>query len=74
MMSHETNLGWHEASVRRELREQKNAHKGSVTRFTGVSGSGKSMVVNTLVSPELILLVAGKITDKFCISHDEGLQ
>lgn len=73
-MSHETNLGWHEAGVSLELREQKNAHKGCVTGFTGVGGSGKRTIVNTLVSPELILLAAGKTPDKFCNSHDEGLQ
>ena len=47
-MSNDTNVTWHEASVSRELREKKNAHKGCVIWFTGLSGSGKSTVANTL--------------------------
>ena len=47
-MSNETNVTWHEASVSREMREKKNAHKGCVIWFTGLSGSGKSTVANTL--------------------------
>jgi adenylylsulfate kinase len=39
---------WHEHRVSRETREQKNAHKGCVIWFTGLSGSGKSTVANTL--------------------------
>ena len=74
IMIHKMNRDWHEGGVSRELREQRNAHKGRVAGFTGVGGSGKRTVVNTLVSPELILLAAGKTPDKFCISHDEGLQ
>ena len=47
-MSNETNVTWHEASVSREMREKKNAHRGCVIWFTGLSGSGKSTVANTL--------------------------
>jgi adenylylsulfate kinase len=47
-MSNDTNVTWHEASVSREMREKKNAHKGCVIWFTGLSGSGKSTVANTL--------------------------
>lgn len=47
-MSNDTNVTWHEHSVSREMREQKNGHKGCVIWFTGLSGSGKSTVANTL--------------------------
>ena len=47
-MTNETNITWHEHSVTREAREKKNAHKGCVIWFTGLSGSGKSTVANTL--------------------------
>ena len=47
-MTNDTNVTWHERSVTREMRENKNAHKGCVIWFTGLSGSGKSTVANTL--------------------------
>ena len=47
-MSNDTNVTWHEHRVSREMREQRNAHKGCVIWFTGLSGSGKSTVANTL--------------------------
>ncbi len=47
-MSNDTNVTWHESSVSREVREKKNGHKGCVVWFTGLSGSGKSTVANTL--------------------------
>jgi adenylylsulfate kinase len=47
-MSNDTNVTWHENSVTREMREAKNGHKGCVIWFTGLSGSGKSTVANTL--------------------------
>ncbi|NOQ88033.1 MAG: adenylyl-sulfate kinase [Gammaproteobacteria bacterium] len=47
-MSNDTNVTWHEHSVSREMREKKNEHKGCVIWFTGLSGSGKSTVANTL--------------------------
>lgn len=47
-MNNETNVTWHEHRVSRDMREQKNGHKGCVIWFTGLSGSGKSTVANTL--------------------------
>jgi adenylylsulfate kinase len=47
-MSNDTNVTWHEHSVTREAREKKHGHKGCVIWFTGLSGSGKSTVANTL--------------------------
>ena len=47
-MNNDTNVTWHEQSVSREMRERSNGHKGCVIWFTGLSGSGKSTVANTL--------------------------
>ena len=47
-MNNDTNVTWHEHSVSRDMRENKNGHKGCVIWFTGLSGSGKSTVANTL--------------------------
>ncbi len=47
-MNNDTNVTWHEQSVSREMREKSNSHKGCVIWFTGLSGSGKSTVANTL--------------------------
>lgn len=47
-MANETNVTWHEHSVSTEMREMRNGHKGCVIWFTGLSGSGKSTVANTL--------------------------
>jgi len=47
-MNNDTNVTWHEHSVSREMREKENGHKGCVIWFTGLSGSGKSTVANTL--------------------------
>ncbi|MCW9024904.1 MAG: adenylyl-sulfate kinase [Gammaproteobacteria bacterium] len=47
-MNNDANITWHEHSVSREMREKKNGHKGCVIWFTGLSGSGKSTIANTL--------------------------
>lgn len=47
-MTNDTNVTWHETSVSRDMREKNNDHKGCVIWFTGLSGSGKSTVANTL--------------------------
>lgn len=47
-MANDTNVTWHEHQVSREERERLNGHKGCVIWFTGLSGSGKSTVANTL--------------------------
>lgn len=44
--ANETNVHWHEHSVSRAEREQRNKHKGCVVWFTGLSGCGKSTVAN----------------------------
>lgn len=47
-MDNDTNVTWHEHRVSREMREKENNHKGCVIWFTGLSGSGKSTIANTL--------------------------
>ena len=47
-MSNDTNVTWHEHQVTRKNRESLNGHKGCVIWFTGLSGSGKSTIANTL--------------------------
>lgn len=47
-MTNDTNVTWHEHRVSRAHREELNGHKGCVIWFTGLSGSGKSTIANTL--------------------------
>lgn len=47
-MAHDTNVTWHEHQVTRERREALHGHRGCVIWFTGLSGSGKSTIANTL--------------------------
>jgi len=47
-MVNDTNVTWHEHQVTRSSRESLNGHKGCVIWFTGLSGSGKSTIANTL--------------------------
>ena len=47
-MANDTNVTWHEHQVSRSQRESMYGHKGCVIWFTGLSGSGKSTVANTL--------------------------
>jgi adenylylsulfate kinase len=42
------NTVWHLATVTRQRREQKNAHKSAVLWFTGLSGSGKSTLAHAV--------------------------
>jgi len=51
-MPHQSNKSantlWHRATVTRQRREQKNAHKSIVLWFTGLSGSGKSTLAHAV--------------------------
>ncbi len=46
--SKSSNVVWHQATVTRERREQKNKHKGGLFWFTGLSGSGKSTLAHAV--------------------------
>ena len=41
-----TNIVWHEASIGKEERREKNKHQSFILWFTGLSASGKSSVAN----------------------------
>lgn len=43
-----TNVTWHRHSVTKEERARLNGHQGAVLWFTGLSGSGKSTIANTV--------------------------
>ncbi|MCP4078083.1 MAG: adenylyl-sulfate kinase [Gammaproteobacteria bacterium] len=43
-----SNVVWHNATVTRERRQQKNKHKGGLFWFTGFSGSGKSTLAHAV--------------------------
>ena len=43
-----SNVVWHQSTVSRKRREEKNQHKSVVLWFTGLSGSGKSTVAHTV--------------------------
>lgn len=43
-----TNVVWHNATVTKTRREQKNKHRGGLFWFTGLSGSGKSTLAHAV--------------------------
>lgn len=43
-----TNVTWHDHRVTKAERCKQNGHKGAVLWFTGLSGSGKSTIANTV--------------------------
>ncbi len=45
---HNSNVIWHEASVKRKQRSQLNGHKSAVLWFTGLPSSGKSTVAHAV--------------------------
>jgi adenylylsulfate kinase len=48
MGSKSTDIVWHDASVSKEERQEKNKHQSFVLWFTGLSGSGKSTLANAV--------------------------
>lgn len=43
-----TNTKWHNPTVTRERREERNGHKGIILWFTGLSGAGKSTLAHAV--------------------------
>ncbi len=43
-----SNVVWEDTQVTRQMREERNGHKGAMLWFTGLSGSGKSTVARLL--------------------------
>jgi adenylylsulfate kinase len=48
MNQNDRNVVWHNATVTRPRREQKNRHKGGLFWFTGLSGAGKSTLAHAV--------------------------
>lgn len=49
-MKMSTNIVWHEASIEKATRRQKNGHESFILWFTGLSASGKSSVANAVAA------------------------
>ncbi|AEP90197.1 adenylyl-sulfate kinase [Bacillus subtilis] len=47
-MTHNPNIIWHPAAISKSDRESLNGHKSCVLWFTGLSGSGKSVLANAV--------------------------
>ncbi|MEH7236466.1 adenylyl-sulfate kinase [Bacillus sp. JJ1562] len=47
-MGEEQNIIWHQSTVTKHERQRQNQHKSCVIWFTGLSGSGKSSLANSL--------------------------
>jgi len=47
-LNNNAHIVWHRATVTRQRREQKNAHRSVVLWFTGLSGSGKSTLAHAV--------------------------
>ncbi|HWJ78158.1 MAG TPA: adenylyl-sulfate kinase [Niallia sp.] len=47
-MSQSTNITWHDQTITKKQRREKNNHHSFVLWFTGLSGSGKSTVANAV--------------------------
>lgn len=43
-----SNIVWHQPTVTRERREQRNGHRSTIIWFTGLSGSGKSTLAHAV--------------------------
>lgn len=69
-MANETkNIFWHDASVTKEEREQKNGYKSCVLWFTGLSGSGKSTLANAVSKTLFLNGVQSYVLDGDNIRH-----
>lgn len=42
------NLTWHDQAITRNMREERNGHRGATLWYTGLSGSGKSTIANAV--------------------------
>ena len=45
-----SNIVWHEASISKQARREKNGHQSFILWFTGLSASGKSSVANAVAA------------------------
>ncbi|WP_046180248.1 adenylyl-sulfate kinase [Domibacillus sp. A3M-37] len=63
------NIVWHEQSLTKEERRQKNKHHSAVLWFTGLSGSGKSTVANAAARRLFDLGVSTYVLDGDNVRH-----
>lgn len=47
-MTQTNNIVWHETTIKKEDRQEKNGHRSAILWFTGLSGAGKSTLANAL--------------------------
>ncbi|TWI57887.1 adenylyl-sulfate kinase [Halalkalibacter nanhaiisediminis] len=47
-MTQTNNIVWHETTIKKEERQEKNGHRSAILWFTGLSGAGKSTLANAL--------------------------
>ncbi|MEH7512770.1 adenylyl-sulfate kinase [Gottfriedia acidiceleris] len=63
------NIVWHQASISKEDRRQKNNHHSSILWFTGLSASGKSTIANEVAKALFHLNVQQYVLDGDNIRH-----
>ncbi|WP_046173362.1 adenylyl-sulfate kinase [Domibacillus indicus] len=63
------NIVWHEQSLTKEERREKNGHHSAVLWFTGLSGSGKSTVANAAARRLFDLGVSTYVLDGDNVRH-----
>jgi adenylylsulfate kinase len=78
MSGKSTNITWHEQTVSKERRREKNKHHSYVLWFTGLSGSGKSSVANAvaerLFQDDTLTYVLDGDNIRFGINKDLGFS
>ncbi|WP_099362831.1 adenylyl-sulfate kinase [Fredinandcohnia onubensis] len=68
-MGEEQYIIWHQSTITKNERQQKNQHKSCVIWFTGLSGSGKSSLANALDKELFSLNVQSYVLDGDNIRH-----
>ena len=77
-MTHNPNIIWHPAAISKSDRQSLNGHKSCVLWFTGLSGSGKSVLANAVDEKLYRKGIQGYVLDGDNIRHglnkDLGFQ
>lgn len=68
-MGEEQYILWHQSTITKQARQQRNQHKSCVVWFTGLSGSGKSSLANALDKELYSLGVQSYVLDGDNIRH-----
>lgn len=64
-----TNIVWHQTSVTKQDRRERNSHHSAILWFTGLSGSGKSTVANAVSRRLFELGIQNYVLDGDNIRH-----